>query len=596
MPIVAPDRSCKLWQWPQRSEEREGQFAAELGIDPLAASVLLRRGIDDLNSAHAFLNPSLDDLHDPRLLPDYQAGADAVIDAIKSGKTIYVHGDYDVDGVTSAALLTRFLTRVGANVVPHVPHRMREGYGIHLDAVKWAKEHGTDLFLTCDCGSSAGEQLAAVYEAGMRAVVTDHHELGDELPRAEAVINPHRADSIYPYPNLSGVGVAFKFCLGLCDELGVSRTGFARAYLDLAVMGTVADVMPLTGENRIITALGLPCLKASKKPGVQALLHVSKLSDRSSLSARDIGFRIGPRINAVGRIDDSAVALDLLLTDDPAEAMRLAEILDRLNTERREQQEVMFDEAMELINTGEAYGQDVLLVARQGWHPGIIGIVAGRLKDRFHRPAFVVAIGNDGIGKGSARSIPGFHLKQAIDRNHMNLLGGGGHELAAGFSLQQGLLADFSALLETMAGEVLTPEMLAPKVPIDVEIRPHQSTVNAARDLARLAPFGTANPEPLLGCRSMEVRAVTPTRNPEHVRVTLGDGEFQTTAMGFYWGDELAEVAIGSRWDVAFTLEHDTYNGRESAKWILGDYCDAQPPAAFLRIEQHVEETTTTLF
>ncbi|MES1227275.1 MAG: DHH family phosphoesterase, partial [Armatimonadota bacterium] len=310
-----------LWSWPTYAGEAILKLRVELGLSEVLAQALVARGLTDVSEVEKFLNPSVDQFHDPRLLPDYDQAVKAILNAKETGQQIYVHGDYDVDGVTSTALFTRFLKRIGCKVVPHVPHRLREGYGIHLDAVRWAKEQGSEVFLTCDCGVKAHEQIEAVREAGMVAVVTDHHAIGETLPEAVAVVNPHRTDSKYPFSELSGVGVVFKLCAGITQELGLDVNKFYRAYLDLAVLGTVADVMPLIGENRVITALGLQQLQYTRKEGLKALISVSQLNDVPKFSSRDIGYRLGPRINAVGRIDDPTVALDLLLTEDQDEAM-----------------------------------------------------------------------------------------------------------------------------------------------------------------------------------------------------------------------------------------------------------------------------------
>ena len=398
------------WIWPTSNEAQVNSFAELLSVTPLVAQILLRRGIADATAAEAFLNPSYDHFHDPRLLPDYHAAVKEILGARERGETIAVHGDYDVDGVTSAALFTRYLRRIGCTVAPHVPHRVTEGYGIHLDAVEWARKQGAKLFLTCDCGISAHEQIEAIKVAGMVPVVTDHHSVKDTLPGAAAVVNPHRADSVYPFSELSGVGVVLKLCAGITEELGHKAKDFYRAFLDLATLGTVADVMPLVGENRTIVSLGLPALAQSRKIGIQALLETCDLLSANRITARDIGYRIGPRINAAGRIDDSALALELLLTEDRVRARELAMQIEQINADRREQQIKACEEAREMVVATEADRFNVIVVASPDWHPGLVGIVAGKLVDAFRRPAFVGSVNQHGIAKTSARSIPGFDL------------------------------------------------------------------------------------------------------------------------------------------------------------------------------------------
>lgn len=568
--LDATELDRPLWIVPERDLPAEDVLRRELAVSSLIASVLVRRGYKDPSEAERFLNPTLDHMHDPRLLPDYEPAVKAILGAKERGETIYVHGDYDVDGVTSAALFTRFLQKIGCEVVPHVPHRIREGYGIHLDAVQWAKDQGAKLFLTCDCGISAHEQVRAAKEGGMTVVVTDHHLVGETLPDAVAIVNPHRSDSIYPWPELCGVGVALKLCAGLTSELGHKPEHFYNAYLDLAVMGTVADVMPLQGENRVITRLGLERLKVTKKPGLRSLLRVCNLDKADRLTARNIGFQLGPRVNAVGRIDDSAVALDLLLAEDPLEADTIAQRMDLINTERKTEQNRSVIEAIERVEAEGLNKCFSILLADASWHPGVIGLVAGRLVERFRRPAFVLTI-QDGIAKGSARSIPGFHLGEAIDATRHIHLGGGGHEMAAGFSVREEKISELTACLEAFARERLKPEDFRPRLEVDVEVAAEEAKPAQAAELRLLEPFGAGNPEPLFSCKNVKLSSVIPTSNPEHVRVMLQTDDGDRAAMGFGNGLALAEISPDQSLDIVFTLDENTFNGRTSYRWVIID-------------------------
>ena len=566
MTLAIPD--TPIWTVPLRDVDAEKRLVTELGVPSIVAAVLVNRGFVEPDKAYAFLHPSLDHLHDPRLLPDYEAAASAILGARERGETIYVHGDYDVDGVTSAALFTRFLKVTGCKVVPHVPHRIKEGYGIHLDAIQWAKDQGTSLFLTCDCGISAHEQVKAAREAGMVVVVTDHHLVGETMPEAAAVVNPHRKDSKYPWSELCGVGVALKLCAGLTRDLGHSVERFYGAYLDLAVLGTVADVMPLLDENRVITRFGLPRLQVTKKVGLQALLKVADLSRADRLTARNIGFQLGPRINAVGRIDDSALALDLMLTEDRPTADTLAQKLDQVNTERKAEQIRSVESAIERV---EASGLDqnyTLLLADDGWHPGLIGLVAGRLVERYRRPSFVLSV-QDGIGKGSARSIPGFDLGDAIAKCRGLLIGGGGHEMAAGFSVREEKIPELQAAFESIARENLTPEAFRPRVAVDVEIEAAEASASTANGLSLLEPFGAGNPEPVFSCTDAVIASVAPTSNPDHARVTLETPDGLRSAMAFGNGRSIAAIQQGSRVRLAFTADTNTFNGKTSYRWVI---------------------------
>lgn len=562
-----------VWKIDPPDQVAVRRLQSELGISRVLATALVIRGLTDPEVADRFLDPSLDDLYDPALLPDYREAVDAILGARERSEKIYVHGDYDVDGVTSAALFTRFLRKIGCDVVPHVPHRMREGYGIHLDAIKFARDAGSQLFLTCDCGVSAHEQVLAAREAGMRVVITDHHLVGDSVPEAVAVVNPHRPGSNYPWPEISGVGVVFKLCAGITKEIGLKVQDYYRAYLDLAVLGTVADVMPLIDENRVITKFGLIQLAASNKKGVRALLDIADLTGKPYLTARHIGFQIGPRINAVGRIDDAAHALDLLLTEDATEAARLAALLDAHNEERRAEQNRILDEATENVIARGPLETKAIVVANTGWHPGVIGIVAGKLVERFRRPSFVISVGADGMARGSARSVPGFDLGQAIEAARPHLESGGGHELAAGFSLLSANLGALESALDEFSSRTLTREMCLPTFTIDSVVEGAEASAAIMGDMARLEPFGQGNPEPLFATLGAKIVSLSPTRNPDHARLTIEahDGT-RHQAMAFGIGRALDEIGPNVPLDIAFTLESSEWNGVSQFRWIVRDY------------------------
>ncbi len=575
--MAVPNTLAARWRVGARDEVAEAVLQNELGIPALVAAVLVSRGITDPTAAHKFLNPSLDDLHDPRLLPDYESAEAEILGAKERGELIFIHGDYDVDGVTSAALLYRFLTKIGANVHVHVPHRMNEGYGIHASAVDAAQAMGAKLFLTCDCGVAAHEQVLQAHAAGMRVVITDHHEIDGKLPEAAAVVNAHRLDHSYPFADLSGVGVVFKVCAGIAKTLGYDLRQFYRAYLDLAVLGTVADVMPLLGENRIITRYGLPLLKDTNKEGLKALLRVSKsnLPPGEDLKAWHIGFRLGPRLNAAGRIDDAALSLQLLLEKDPATAREIAQKLDEINSERRAEQELILDAAIEQVFAKELHKKPLIVVDGDGWHPGIVGIVAGKIAERFHRPTFVLSTDKETqMARGSARSIPGFDLSQAIQvLKAKGIATGGGHAAAAGIGLSLDKLADVRSRLVLHAHENLTEEDLTPVTPIDCELDFHHVSREATESMNLLEPFGMANPEPRFLVCGVEFMSVQATRSADHYRLTLRHPDGTTrSAMGFGLGERLASVPNGSFGDVIVRPVIETYLGNTTFKWHLKDF------------------------
>jgi single-stranded-DNA-specific exonuclease len=559
------------WVIPARDAEAERVLREQLGISGLVAALLVQRGWTEPEAAHKFLNPRLEDLHDPELLPDYEAARNEIMGARERGETIFVHGDYDVDGVTSASILDRFLKKIGCKVITHVPHRMKEGYGIHASAVDAAVATGASLFLTCDCGISAFEQVAAARAAGMKVVVTDHHTVHEEMPDAHAVVNPHRPDSKYPWAELSGAGVVLKLCAGLTKEVGWPVEMFYKNFLDLAALGTIADVMPLLDENRIIARHGLARLGDTKKVGLQALKKVTDIT--GPVSAYQVGFVLGPRLNAAGRIDDAALALSLLLENDELKAMELAQQIDVINSERRAEQTRIIEEAVRMV---EEKGQDkrnVILVAHQSWHAGVVGIVAGRLVEIFRRPAFVGTLSEDGLrGRASGRSIPKFNLAVMLhDLEH--LMQGGGHAMAAGCGFDYDQIDVIADALHEYAGQFLTEDDFKIVRSVDLEVKASEVTYEAMEELRSMEPFGQANPEPVFVARDMTVMQLKPTKSPQHMQMTLRNGTGKgIAAMGFGIGERLAEVPIGSSASVLFKPCLDEWNGFTTLKWHVRDF------------------------
>jgi single-stranded-DNA-specific exonuclease len=563
------------WITESRDPDSERRLVKELQIPTLVAALLAQRGFTDPAEAWKFLNPSLDDLGDPRSLPDYEAAQSEILKARESKDLIYVHGDYDVDGVTSAAIFHRFLGRVGCQVHTHVPHRTKEGYGIALDAVEEAKKLGAKLFLTCDCGIAAHEQVERAKEAGMTVVVTDHHAIAGELPDAAAVVNPHRIDSEYPFEELSGAGVAFRICEGLTKELNLPVAGYRRAFLDLAALGTIADVMPLLGENRIIAKFGLEQIQASKKVGIQALMRESGVGQdpMKPVCSRDVGWQLGPRLNAVGRIEDAAAALQLLIEQDEAAATILAKELEKINFERRALTEATADEAEELILEQGLQNHYVIVVAKEGWHTGIVGIVASRLVQRFNRPCFVMTISQDGaFYKGSARSIPQFHLAQSIWA-HPDLMQGGGHAMAAGCHFPVEKLTQVRDALDTFGAARLSPDDLYPTIRADMEITSDEVTLAAAEGLLALEPFGAGNPEPVFLAKNVSLSQIQQTRAPQHARLVLKqDGGSAVQGIAFGIGEMLAELGAGTTGDLLFRPDVNEFRGSRDLQWKVRDF------------------------
>jgi single-stranded-DNA-specific exonuclease len=559
------------WLVAPEHPELEFQLVKSLGIEPITAKILVNRGIVDPVLAERFLSKRLEDFHDPALLPDFELAANEILGAKERSELIYVHGDYDADGITSVAIFGRFFDALGFRYHLHVPHRIEEGYGIDLRQIQEAKKQGASLFLTCDCGISAFDQIAAAKEAGLRVLVTDHHQPKQSLPDAVAIVNPMRHDSNYPWKSLCGAGVVFKLCMGLAEKLGYPRSKYVEAFSDLAAIGTVADMMPLLGENRLIAQFGLQKLAETKKLGLIALIDTAGIK-RKFISASTISFQIAPRLNATGRIDSPALGLELLLTKDAARAKSLVDQIEIVN-ERRKQMEsdlisIKRAEVEELVSRGTY----TLFVGGEDWHPGVVGLVAGKLQQEFHRPSFVFsAEPNKGIGKFSARSIRGFDLAQMIE-SMPDLLVGGGHASAAGASFDLSRVDETRARIEAYAQQLLKPEDLVRKIVSDLEIDPSAVNLPLIQELCKLAPHGIGNPSPTFVSRGLNIVERKLMSGGLHIKweVRRGDGSM-IDVMAWRRGEELKDIQKGSL-DVVYTPGINEFNGKISVQFEMIDF------------------------
>jgi single-stranded-DNA-specific exonuclease len=564
---------------PRRIQE-ETLLIQELGLNPLTARLLTNRGIIAPAEAEKFLNPRLTDLHDPFGLPDMDKAARRIADAVASGDKIFIHGDYDVDGVTSTAIYVRSLTKLGGDVIYRVPHRHNDGYDLKPQSISWAHEQGATLIVTTDCGIQAQEAVDFANSLGMTVIVTDHHEQGVSLPNAYAVVNPQRHDSAYPFPYLAGVGVAFKTMQAVTRLLKPEwEQAFIRNFLDLVACGTVADVMPLQDENRIFASFGLEALRTTKKVGLRALLHGAGIDVTKKLSAEAVGFGIGPRINAVGRIDDAAIALDLMLTTNEDEAAALVERLNECNIERQRTQKRVTAEAVLKVMTEGLSKQPVMLVANKNWNAGVVGIVAGKLVEQFHRPAIVISISDDGTwGKGSARSIRALDIFETISSCSDVLLSCGGHAYAAGLSLSMDQFDTFYARLIEHAGSRLKEEDFRPQVQIDAFIDPCLIDVAMIDEWAQLEPFGASNPSPIFASKAVNVIGKRKIgKDMTHLKLIVE----QKNSAAQSWQAECVAWGRAEQWDdsmtdtgpvdIAFSPTINNYQGRRSLQLVLKD-------------------------
>lgn len=548
-------------------------LAREMLISPVVARLLVARGVTTRKEAEEFLNPSLDLLHNPFLLPDIKPAMERIRIAIEKGELIMIYGDYDVDGVTATALLVRALRALGGSVMYRLPHRKTEGYDIKPSVVDEAVETGVSLIITCDCGTTAIETAERAAEAGIDLIITDHHEPGPKLPRALAVINPKRSDSQYPFVELAGVGVAFKTMEALVRELGHNEKFFQRKFLDLVALGTVSDICPLIGENRAMVKFGMQSMANSKKAGIQAILRKCKLQGKDLLTYH-LSYIIGPRLNAVGRLDKAEIALDMLLTTDEADADRLAEILEQKNTERQAEQSRVFEEAIAQITDTDLESRKVLVLSAPGWNAGVVGIVASKVVEQYGRPAVLLSLDpKTGACVGSARSIEKFNLIEALRSCGDLLRRCGGHAHAAGLSLNTENLDGLASRLNDLAGEILTPEDMIPTVVADAALEPEDLNSDLAREIAALEPFGHGNPEPVFVTSGLEIlRKQRVGADGTHLKMRVrADGGEPTDCVGFRKGELDDAISVGGCLDICYNIRINRYNGYEQVQLVAMD-------------------------
>jgi single-stranded-DNA-specific exonuclease len=546
------------------------RLRSELCLPEPLCRLLVQRGHSDASTAREFLRPHAGQIHPPRL-----AGVDDAVARLRAAldrrETVLVHGDYDVDGICATALYVRALRMMGIRVVPFVPHRLNDGYDLSAAGVSAAADAGATLILTGDCGIVAHEAVELARRSGIDVIVTDHHTPGPTLPGAVAVINPNRPDCPYPNKGLAGVGVAYKVCCALAEELGFAAERLAPL-VDLVAIATIADIAPLSGENRALVRWGLKILTQTPNPGLRALLRSTGLADKPEISASQVGFILAPRINAVGRMGEALDGVRLLLTEDPREADAIAATLEEDNRWRRDVDAQTLREAMSMLERDYNPERDwSVVLAGEGWHPGVIGIVASRVVEQIHRPTVMIALGAD-EGKGSARSIAGFHLYDALRECAGHLTRFGGHRYAAGCSILPGRVDGFRSAFNDHARGVLDEQQLSPEVRIDLELRLGEADEELHRLLRHVAPFGAENPTPVMAARGVDVSGYPRVVGRNHLKMTLAADGYALDAIGFGMADRLRDFnpAYGPI-DVAFKLEENTWNGRTALQARLVD-------------------------
>ncbi len=567
--------TAKRWIVNQADPERAQALAQAVGVSPIIAQLLLNRGVCDAKAAHEFLYPELANLHSPFLLQDMDAAVAAIVDAVNRGRRIVIYGDYDVDGTTSTSLLLKVFRQLEvSNIQYYIPNRLDEGYGLNPEAVQQLAQSGAGLILTVDCGVTAVEEVKLANQLGMQVVVTDHHLPGLKLPEAAAVVDPHRADCQYPFSGLAGVGVAFKLAQALLHVLGKAPARWDQLgseFLDLVALGTIADVAPIKGENRALVKYGLRQMATTRNLGLQALLDVSGLAGEQ-ISTRSVAFGLAPRINAMGRMAEAQSVVHLLTTDDELTARAVAQQLDEHNRKRQALEAALVEEAIAVVESeGYADTDKVLVVAKAGWHHGVIGIVASRLVERYYRPVIVIAL-EDGVGKGSARSIDGFDLFGALKQCDSVLEGYGGHTMAAGVTVLAEKLSELRQRLNQVADSWLSAEDLVPKVGAELEVSLSDLTIDLVEQIQLLAPFGSENPQPVFascGVPLSHTRAVG--KDGRHLQLYFSPEVGVRQGVAFRQG-LLAEELVGlAQIDIAYQPDINEYQGVRSVQPKVSD-------------------------
>ncbi len=556
---------AKMWNLREYDENLVKEYSSRYNIPTILAKHIIARDIN-IEDVDKYINVKLDNLYDPFLMKDMDILVDRVLKAKENNEKVMIYGDYDVDGVTSITVLYSFFKELGIDVSYYLPDRMEEGYGLNKEALKNIKEDGYSLVVTVDCGISAIEELEYAKEINLEVCVTDHHECAEILPDAYAVVNPKREDSEYPFEMLAGVGVAFKVITAIAMKLGLDKESYLK-YIDIVAVGTIADIVPLLDENRIITKVGIEKIKETKNEGLKALIRVAGIKNIDSTS---ISFALAPRINASGRMADASVAVKLLLSESPIEANNLACLLDSQNKERQTVEKKILEEVIAKIEKEKLYERKSLVVAGKGWHQGVIGIVASKVAEKYTKPVILITY-EDKLAKGSGRTPHGISLYDALEKCKDVLVQFGGHELAAGVTLEKEKIAEFRDRFETAILEA-REEDLESVIDIDLEIN-KQDILNGITVInEKLLPFGQKNHEPVYLYRNLKINALSTLKDDKHIKFNLKDDNFYIDAIGFSLGNRRDELKLGDRIDVVGTVSINDFSKEKAVQIILKDF------------------------
>ena len=551
-------RSHKILKIASPDTHLQNTLSRELGISKVLAQLLINRGIKNVEEAEKFLNASPDHLLDPYLFSDMQNAINLIKKAAKNKKRVMIFGDYDVDGLTALALLKEALSKIGLETTHYIPHRIKEGYGLNKDAIHFARQKGIALLITVDCGTNNNEEIQGLRRHNIDVIVTDHHEPvnHDVALCASAIINPKIKESRYKYRDLAGVGVAYKLCQAITGKKLLDD-------LDLVALGTIADVVPLTGENRVIVKEGLIKLAHTKRPGLKALIETSRIKGKK-ITPSFVSFILGPRINASGRMDTAEIALNLLMSESDDEASELARTIEMFNRQRQKIEEKILEEAHDLIDREINFKEHkIIVIAKENWHQGVLGIVASKLADKFYRPTIVISkMGT--LCKGSGRSIKNFHLFQALLECKDFLKTFGGHSHAVGLTITSDNIEAFRNKINRLAKEKLLLEDLLPSLDIDTELSLSDLNQEIITEFEGLEPFGIGNPEPLFYTRNLKVRGEPQVLSRDTLKFWVTDGRITSAAIGFGMASFKDSITCADSFDLVYTPRIDDWQGRES--------------------------------
>ena len=555
----------KEWHIYEADEKEVSRIEEKYKINNLLARILVNRNITQDDKIRLFLEPTRNDFYNPYLIKDMENAVERIIKAIEEKEKVIIYGDYDVDGITSITVLKSFLKDIGVDADFYIPNRLNEGYGLNKEAINKIVSEKYDLMITVDCGISGIEEIDYANSLGLDVIVTDHHEPGDEIPKAIAVIDNKREDSTYPFRELAGVGVAFKLCQALGMRLGLKEESYLK-YLDIVCVGTISDIVPLVDENRVITKLGLLLEKKKKNLGLRAIINSSGYT---KIDSNTISFGVAPRINACGRMGEAEEALELLLSKNINEVNELTKKLNERNKTRQEIEKQIYESVIEKINKDHLEDHRVIVVGGKGWHHGVIGIVSSKITEMYFKPSILLSF-DDEIGKGSGRSIPGFDLHDSLMKCSKYLEKFGGHSMAVGVTIKKENFSKFVDAFEEVAKEEKI-EQIVPIINIDAKITLKDIDKEVVESLKLLEPFGEANKMPMFAFKNMRIDSIRALSEGKHLKLTLKEDNKIINAIGFNIGELAEEYRIGDKVDIAGFLEINTFNGTDNLQINIKD-------------------------